>query len=105
MGDLPSQLRVILAPPEGVFMLVASDEPLPLVERRYAAEGVLPCRTDCVAGEQSSEVDQFKCVAQVREVALKAYLAFFPLVGIDAHRSMLREMRTDAAVTCSAAQV
>jgi len=47
--------------------------------------------------KQSSEVDHFERVAQVRDIALKAYRAFFPLVEIDAHRSILREVRIDAA--------
>ena len=78
-------------------MQAALDEPLRLLECRYQAKGVLPRRAEGVAGEQSSEVDHFKRVAEVRNIALKAYRAFFPLEDIDAQRSILREVRADAA--------
>ena len=67
-----------------------------LLEGRYQAEGVLARGAECVAGEQASEIDNFEGVAQVRNVTLKAYRAFFVLVEICAHRNILREIRIDA---------
>jgi len=49
-----------------------------------------------VAGEQSSEVDDFECVAEVLGVGLESQRAFFVLVEICAHRNILREIRIDA---------
>jgi hypothetical protein len=74
----------------------ALDGSLRVLECRYQAKGVLPRLTNCVAREQSSEIDQFKCVTQVCDVGLEAYRAFFMLVEVDAHRSILREVRIDA---------
>ena len=54
-------------------------------------------RTDGVTGKESPEIDYFECVAQVLDVGLQVYRVFFVLVEIDAHRSIFREVRIDAA--------
>jgi hypothetical protein len=72
VGHQPTKVKGLLdiLSPVAVEWL---DEGLRVLERRYQAKGVLPCRADCVAGEQPSEVDYLECVAQVRDVGLEAY--------------------------------
>src|ERR1700733_14956443 len=77
--------------------ILRATKPRPCLECCYKPEGELPRGAKCVAGKQSSEVDDFKRIADVRDVGLEAYRAFFVLVEIDAHRSILREVRIDAA--------
>src|SRR5271168_4773448 len=77
-------------------MRMALEEPLLLLERRYKAKGILTCRTNRVAGEQSSEVDEFERIANVRDIGLKPHVEFFALVNIGSHRKILREVRADA---------
>src|ERR1700677_1129777 len=66
------------------------------LECRYKAKGILTCRSNRVAREQSSEVDQFERVASVCHVGLKMHPEFFPLVEIGPERSVLGEVRADA---------
>ena len=54
-------------------------------------------RANRVAGEQSSEVDEFERVAHVCDIALKPRGEFFTLEEIGSHRKVLREVRADAA--------
>jgi hypothetical protein len=68
-----------------------------LLERGHQAEGVLARWAERVSGKQPTEVDDFERVAQVCDVALKADRAFFMVVEIDTDRSILREVRIDAA--------
>jgi len=67
------------------LMRVASDEPLQFLKCRYKANGILPRRAECVAGEQPSEVDHFELVAQVLGVGLQSHRALFPPVEISSH--------------------
>src|SRR5271154_3587454 len=77
-------------------MRMALEEPLLLLERRYKAKGILTCRANRVAGEQSSEVDEFERITDVRDIALKPHVEFFALVHISPHRKILREVRANA---------
>jgi hypothetical protein len=43
----------------------------------------LACRSNRIAGEQTSEVDELEGVAHVRDIGLKLQSAIFPLVEID----------------------
>jgi len=67
------------------LMRVASEESLQFLKCRYKANGILPRRAECVAGEQPSEVDHFELVAQVLGVDLQSHRALFPPVEISSH--------------------
>ena len=60
-------------------------EPAQLLECRYHAKGILAARANRVAGEQSSEVDEFERVTHVCDIALKPHRAFFTLENIGSH--------------------
>ena len=65
------------------------------LKSREDAKGKLASRANRVAREQSSKVDKFERVANVRDIALKPRGEFFTLEEIGPHRKVLREVRAD----------
>ena len=63
---------------------------------RYKAKEIASWRSYCVAGKQTSEVNQVEPVVQVFAVGLQSHCKAFSLVEVGAHRSIERKQRPDA---------